>query len=125
MIRGWKSVPTHHRNLKPREAKELHEFGHALGCIHESPFSTPNHPKSIMLYPIPAPPVHPSTLPTVNNMALVFGNQGEYEKALEWYQRALDGREKTPGKDHPSTLDPVHNMAFVFDHKGEHEKALE
>jgi tetratricopeptide (TPR) repeat protein len=40
-------------------------------------------------------------------MALVFNNQGQYEKALKWYGRALDGREKTLRKDHPSTLDTV------------------
>jgi tetratricopeptide (TPR) repeat protein len=69
-----------------------------------------------------------TTLPlssTVNNMGLVFDNQGEYGKALEWYQRALDGCEKTLGKDHPSTLDTVNNMGLVFDNQGEYGKALE
>jgi len=55
----------------------------------------------------------------------VFHKQGELEKALEWYQRALDGKEKTLGKDHPSTLSTVNNMAIVFHKQGEHEKALE
>jgi tetratricopeptide (TPR) repeat protein len=58
-------------------------------------------------------------------MAIVFYNQGQYEKALEWYGRALDGKEKTLGKDHPSTLDTVHNMAGVFYNQGQYEKALE
>jgi len=40
-------------------------------------------------------------------MALVFNSQGEYDKALKWYQRALDGQEKSLGKDHPSTLTAV------------------
>ena len=48
---------------------------------------------------------HPSTLSTVNNMAIVFQSMGEYDKALGWYQRALEGKEKALGKDHPSTLD--------------------
>jgi tetratricopeptide (TPR) repeat protein len=58
-------------------------------------------------------------------MGIVFDNQGEYGKALEWYQRALDGKEKTLGKDHPSTLDTVNNMALVFSNQGEYGKALE
>jgi len=36
MIRGWKSGPTHHRNLKPREAKEGGGFGvpaHSHGIL--------------------------------------------------------------------------------------------
>jgi hypothetical protein len=47
-------------------------------------------------------------------MALVFDNQGEYGKALEWYQRALDGSEKTLGMDHPDTLGTVNNMGISF-----------
>jgi tetratricopeptide (TPR) repeat protein len=41
-----------------------------------------------------------------------------------WYQRALDGREKTLGKGHPDTLATFHNMASVFDNQGEYDKAL-
>jgi tetratricopeptide (TPR) repeat protein len=54
-----------------------------------------------------------------------FRRQGEYGKALEWYQRALDGREKTLGKDHPDTLRAVHDIGTVFSNQGEHGKALE
>jgi tetratricopeptide (TPR) repeat protein len=68
---------------------------------------------------------HPTTLDTVNNITMVFDNQGEYIKALEWYQRALDGKEKTLGRDHPSTLATVNNMAIVFNKQGEYIKALE
>ena len=58
-------------------------------------------------------------------MALVFQDKGEYDKALEWYQRALDGKEKVFGKDHPNALTTVHHMATVFQDKGEYGKALE
>jgi hypothetical protein len=57
---------------------------------------------------------HPDTLSTINtvnnvNIAAILEEQGEY-KALEWYQRALDGYEKTLGKDHPDTLGTVHDI---------------
>ncbi|KAI5842037.1 hypothetical protein BZA05DRAFT_208713 [Tricharina praecox] len=68
---------------------------------------------------------HPDTLSTVNYMADVFSYQSEYDKALEWYQRALDGREKSLGNDHPDTLTTVDNMAGVFRSQGQYEKALE
>ena len=58
-------------------------------------------------------------------MAIVFQDKGDYEKALEWYQRALDGHEKTLGKNYPDTLITVQNMAIVFQKKGEYDKALE
>jgi tetratricopeptide (TPR) repeat protein len=41
----------------------------------------------------------------------VYDNQGDYSKALEWYGRALAGREKSLGNDHPDTLTTVNNMA--------------
>ena len=56
-------------------------------------------------------------------MAMVFDKQGAYDKALKWYQRALEGREKPLGKGHPSTLTTVHNNALVY-HQGECDKAL-
>jgi len=68
---------------------------------------------------------HPSTLSTVNSMAVVFNKKGEYGKALEWYQWALDGKEKALGKHHPSTLDTINNMANVFSAQGGYGKALE
>jgi tetratricopeptide (TPR) repeat protein len=61
----------------------------------------------------------------MHDVGSALRDMGNYRGALEWYQRALDGYEKTLGKDHPSTLDTVHNMASVFDNQGEYEKALE
>jgi hypothetical protein len=67
---------------------------------------------------------HPDTLNTVHNVGSVFNKHGEYGKALERYQRALDGREKTLGMDHPDTLDSVNYVGSVFDNQGEYGKAL-
>ena len=58
-------------------------------------------------------------------MAMVYVSQGEYTKALEWYQRALAAKEKSLGMDHPSTLDTVNNMANEYVSQGEYTKALE
>ncbi|KAL0636312.1 hypothetical protein Q9L58_004769 [Maublancomyces gigas] len=68
---------------------------------------------------------HPSTLATVNNMAVVFSSQGKYDDALEWYGRALAGCEKALGSGHPRTLDTVNNMASVFNNQGKYDDALE
>jgi hypothetical protein len=54
-------------------------------------------------------------------MDSVFDNRGEYG-ALEWYQRALGGYDKTLGKDHPST---VNNIGIASSKHREYGKALE
>lgn len=56
---------------------------------------------------------------------MVFQMKGEHDKALGWYQQALDGREKAIGKDHPATLWVVCNIGTVFHIKREYDKALE
>jgi len=68
---------------------------------------------------------HPKTLEIVNNLAVVTTNQGRYEDAREWYERALAGKENVHGKDHPSTLKTVNNMGIYFASQGRYEEALE
>ena len=60
----------------------------------------------------------------LNNMALVYQAQGEYEKALEYNGKALEVRERTLGNDHPDTATTYNNMAGVYQAQGEYEKAL-
>jgi len=55
----------------------------------------------------------------------LYDEQGEYGKALEYYERALAIKEKTLGKEHPSTAVTYNNMAVVFRAQGEYGKALE
>ncbi|RVD84000.1 uncharacterized protein DFL_005767 [Arthrobotrys flagrans] len=59
------------------------------------------------------------------NMALVFKNQGKYDEAMQWYERALSGKENTLGKDHPSILNTVNNMASVFKNQGKYDEAMQ
>jgi Tfp pilus assembly protein PilF len=56
---------------------------------------------------------------------LVFRRQGQFDKALKGYRRALDRYEESLGKDHPYTLTTVNCMASVFDSQGQHDMALE
>ena len=64
-------------------------------------------------------------LDRLHYIAMVYQNQGKHQKALEWNQRALEGREAALGKEHPSTLATVNNMANVYQKQGKHQKALE
>ena len=61
----------------------------------------------------------------MNNLALVYYNQGDYEKALEYIGKALAIRERVLGSEHPSTADTYNNLAIVYYDQCDYEKALE
>ncbi|KAK0745442.1 P-loop containing nucleoside triphosphate hydrolase protein [Schizothecium vesticola] len=66
---------------------------------------------------------HPSTLGSMNNLALVLDSQGKYEEAEQMHRQALQLREKVLGKEHPSTLGSMNNLALVLDSQGKYEEA--
>ena len=57
---------------------------------------------------------HKKTLGTVGKLGIVYKKLKEYDKALEYYERALKGSEMMMGKTHPSTLGTVMNIAGVY-----------
>ena len=50
---------------------------------------------------------------------------GDYDKALEYYFKALEIREKVLGKEHPSTANSYNNIGTVYSDMGDYDKALE
>ncbi|PVH67512.1 HET-domain-containing protein [Cadophora sp. DSE1049] len=63
-------------------------------------------------------PDHTSTLSTVNNLGLLYADQGKLAEAEQMYQRALQGKEKAWGSEHTSTLDTVHNLGILYKNQG-------
>jgi len=55
----------------------------------------------------------------------VHSKKGEYDKALEHYQKALEIRLKKLGPEHPLVAGSYHNMAFVHKAKKDLAKAKE
>ncbi|KAF8418318.1 hypothetical protein EV426DRAFT_679825 [Tirmania nivea] len=60
-----------------------------------------------------------------NGLGAFYFRHGWYDKAMKWYMRALDRREKELGVGHPDTLATVHSIASVFSRQGQYDKALE
>jgi tetratricopeptide (TPR) repeat protein len=67
---------------------------------------------------------HPSTLASVNNLAVLYEGQGRYGEAEPLYVRALDAGERMLGKDHPQTLATQLNLAAILINLGSDDKAL-
>jgi tetratricopeptide (TPR) repeat protein len=63
-------------------------------------------------------PDHPSALETVNNLGVLYKDQGKLANAEEMYERALRGKETALGPDHPSTLDTVNNLGVLYKDQG-------
>jgi tetratricopeptide (TPR) repeat protein len=55
-------------------------------------------------------PKHTSTLDTVNNLGILYSDQGKMKEAEEMYLRALKGYEEAWGPKHTSTLVTVNNL---------------
>ncbi|KAI5849907.1 hypothetical protein BZA05DRAFT_339219 [Tricharina praecox] len=67
----------------------------------------------------------PAAAAAADEIVNISEDHRDYETALEWHQRALDGSEKLLGKGHSSTLEFVQSIAKVFYAQGDYETALE
>jgi tetratricopeptide (TPR) repeat protein len=59
-----------------------------------------------------------STLNPVNNLGILYRDQGKRAEAEEMYLRALAGKEKALGREHTSTLDTVNNLGQLYGDQG-------
>ena len=55
----------------------------------------------------------------------MYREQGDYVKALEYYEKALAISERVLGKEHPDTAATYNNIAVVYRAQGDYAKALE
>ncbi len=67
---------------------------------------------------------HPDTLISLNNLALLFDNKGEFDRALPLYEECLAKRKRVLGDEHHDTHDSLDNLAGLFKSKGEYDRAL-
>jgi tetratricopeptide (TPR) repeat protein len=70
-------------------------------------------------------PKHTSTLDIVNNLGLVYKDQGKMKKAEAMYLRALKGKEEAWGPKHTSTLTTVGNLGSLYKDQGKTKEAEE
>lgn len=68
---------------------------------------------------------HSDTTIIYNSIGGIFHSQGDYPKALKYYQKALNIREKVLGKEHPDTAIIYNNIGGIYFCQGEYTKAIE
>ncbi|KAF8454216.1 hypothetical protein BGX38DRAFT_1174282, partial [Terfezia claveryi] len=57
-------------------------------------------------------------------IAFILNAQGQYGKALEYYERALAGKEKALGVHHPSTKNTILDLIKLYIRSGQIKQAL-
>jgi len=90
-------------------------------CLLQAPGRGSCYPPTGKASPIPAKetspalgPDHTLTLNTVNNLGLLYKDQGKLKEAEEMLLRALIAYEKALGPDHISTLNTVNNLGLLY-----------
>ncbi len=66
---------------------------------------------------------HPSTLVSMNNLALVYSRQGRYDEAEPLYLQTLEIRQRVLGEEHPDTLRSMNNLADLHHHQRRFDEA--
>ena len=66
---------------------------------------------------------HPSTLGSMDNLALVLSSQGKYDEAEEMHRQALTLRERVLRKKHPDTLTSVYCLVYLLHQKKRYKDA--
>ena len=66
-----------------------------------------------------------STAITLTNIAELYQKYGQYNQAMELFQRIKDIREKVLGKEHQDTANTYNNIGEMYRSQGEYDQALE
>lgn len=66
-----------------------------------------------------------TTADAYNNIGIVYQNLGDYDKALEYYFKALEITKDVLGEKHRDTAMSYNNIGAVYDDLGDYDKALE
>ena len=59
-------------------------------------------------------PGDPDTASSLNNLALLYKDMGDYAKAEPLYKEALEIRQKVLGQEHPDTALSLNNLAALY-----------
>jgi len=59
------------------------------------------------------------------NIGACYNRLGESEKALEWFQKALEAEEEQNGKDTPAVACIYNNIGVICNKNGEYDRAIE
>jgi tetratricopeptide (TPR) repeat protein len=66
---------------------------------------------------------HPDTLESKNYLAILYKEQGDYDKAEPLLREAVEGRSLKLGDTHPHTLESLNNLINLYEAWNRREEA--
>ena len=66
---------------------------------------------------------HPDTLRSMDNLAISFGNLGQFKEAADLHAETLNLRKRVLGPEHPDTLWSMHSVADSYGSLGQFKEA--
>ncbi len=68
--------------------------------------------------------IDPEYSEAYNNLGLAYRSNGDYDRAIEYYQKALKIDLKQLGPDHPDVAIGYNNIGLVYKRKGDYDRAI-
>ena len=69
--------------------------------------------------------MHADTAATISSMGTSYAEKGQYDRAIELYERALRIQEATLGEMHAETAATICSMGTLYNKKGQYDRAIE
>ncbi|AKB58702.1 tetratricopeptide repeat protein [Methanosarcina barkeri] len=85
---------------------------------------TPMYEEMLQILEAEFGPEHLDVAKTLNNLAELYQEMGDYKEALPLYQKAFEIAEKIMGSKHPDIAVMLNNLASLYESMGEYNKAL-
>jgi tetratricopeptide (TPR) repeat protein/CHAT domain-containing protein len=73
---------------------------------------------------LPPKQEHPHYAKSLNNLANLYADMGQYDKPLPLYEQALAIKKKVLGEEHPDYANSLNDLAILYAYMGQYDKAL-
>jgi tetratricopeptide (TPR) repeat protein len=109
--------------LEPKATWIMNDLGLWLSYRAEHGEAEPLHQRALAIKEESLGPEHPDVAVSLNNLASLYDNQGQFPKAERLHQRALTIWEKALGPEHPNMAASFNNLALLYYNQGQYGKA--
>ncbi len=108
---------------KDERSEEEKTIDHLLGKARAASYAA-EYDKSIAILNTVLT-LYPENTTALNYLGVVWNAKGQYDKAIEYYEKALTSDINTYGEEHPNVAIEWNNLGETWRAKGQYDKAIE